>query len=56
MTLFFEAFLGFMRDIILTFDQLKFELFGYKVSYFSILFVFLIIGFVINVFWRGART
>lgn len=29
---------------------------GYKVSYFSLIFAFLVIGFAVSYFWKGAKA
>lgn len=56
MTAFFKLIVGFICEIVILLDELTFDFFGYDVSYFGLLVVFIIIGFVINVFWKGARS
>jgi len=48
------------QAVIKVFDEhpLVFEgdTFTYEVSLFALVFAFLVIGFVISYFWKGART
>lgn len=44
------------QSIIDLFDARPLSIAGYKVSYFSLVFAFLVIGFAISYFWKGAKT
>ena len=55
MTDFFLMIFNFMRKFLELLDSHYVELFGYDVSLLSLIFVFIVFGFVINVFWRGAK-
>jgi hypothetical protein len=56
MTDFFKLFIAFCGSIIVKLDALRFDFFGYSVSYVGLLVVFLVVGFVVNVFWKGAKS
>lgn len=47
---------NFWQSIIDLFADHPLEFAGYKVSYFSLIFAFLVIGFVVSYFWKGAKT
>jgi hypothetical protein len=53
---FFELFISFISDIFGLLNRFSIQSFGYSASLGSILIAFLVIGFVISVFWKGART
>lgn len=53
---FIKLFAGFIRSIIELFDKHPLSIAGYEVSYFSLIFAFFVIGFVISYFWKGAKT
>lgn len=55
MTKFIVSFFNFMTDLLMLLDDLTIELFGYQVSLLSLIFALIVFGFVINVFWRGAK-
>lgn len=44
-----EGFVGLLNNIV-------FNISGFSVSYGGIVFAVLVTGFVISVFWRGAKT
>lgn len=46
----------FWQSIIKLFDKYPLTIAGYKVSYFALIFAFLVIGFAISYFWKGAKT
>lgn len=47
---------NFWVSIITLFDNYPLIIGGYKVSFFSLIFAFLVIGFAISYFWKGAKT
>lgn len=47
---------NFWVSIINLFDKYPLSIAGYKVSLFSLIFAFLVIGFAISYFWKGAKT
>lgn len=47
---------NFWGSIIGLFEQYKFNIAGYQVSYFTLIFGFLVLAFVISYFWKGARA
>lgn len=51
-TTIFQIFYVFMRSL----DGLSFELYGFEVKFYDVVFVFLVIGMVISMFWKGARS
>ena len=57
---FFRMIADLWQAVIKVFDEhpLVFEgdTFTYEVSLFALVFAFLVIGFVISYFWKGART
>lgn len=56
MAQFFSMFAWFWGQIIGLFDTVILEADGIQASLTDILFALLVVGFVITVFWRGART
>lgn len=46
----------FWKSIISVFDSHPLVIAGYKLSYLSLIFAFLVIGFTISYFWKGAKT
>lgn len=57
---FFSMIADLWQGIIRVFDEhpLVFEInnFTYEVSLFALIFAFLVIGFVISYFWKGAKA
>lgn len=57
---FFRMIADLWQSIIGVFDQhpiiFKIGNSNYSVSWFAIIFAFLVIGFVVSYFWKGART
>lgn len=56
-----QEFILFFRDMILTLiatvnTMTEFDIFGVRVGYFSILFGFMVLAFIISIFWKGARS
>lgn len=53
-------FFGMVADlwlsIIKIFDNRPLLIGDYEVSYFAIIFAFLVISFVVALFWKGAKT
>ena len=47
---------NFWSSIIELFDKHPLIIAGYEVSFFSLIFAFLVIGFSISYFWKGAKT
>lgn len=56
MAQFFEMIADFWGDIITLFDQRPLQIGDYSVSLTALIFAFLVIGFVVSLFWKGART
>lgn len=55
MTDFIGMLFDMVADIIEVYDTIAvFDLYGFRVSYWSIMFVFIVIGMVANAWWRGA--
>lgn len=46
----------FWKSIISVFDSYPINFAGYNVSLISLIFAFLVIGFAISYFWKGAKT
>ena len=53
---FFILLRDFWGSIIFEFNKRPINIGGYKVSYISLIFAFLVIGFAISYFWKGAKT
>lgn len=53
---FIEMIAGFWADIIAEFDQRPLQIGNYSVSVTALIFAFLVIGFVVSLFWKGARA
>ena len=53
---FVEMIADLWKRIFSLFEQYSFDVSGYKVSYFTLIFGFLVIAFVISYFWKGARA
>lgn len=53
---FFSMFVDFWKSIIKLFDDRPLQIGDYQVSYFAIIFACLVIGFVVSIFWKGAKT
>lgn len=45
-----------IETIIDAMNTVSFELYGYPVRFFDVIIAFFIIGFVVSVFWRGAKA
>lgn len=48
-------FVTAFKDILFVFDCALIDFYGYTVSLGSILMVFIALGAIISIFWRGAR-
>lgn len=46
----------FWKDIIALFDSHPLIIWDYEVSYTSLLFAILVVGFVISIYWKGAKA
>lgn len=55
MTEFFDFFVSMFQQLFSLLGSVRFVLYGYEVTWLSVVFVFLVIGFVVGVFWKGAR-
>lgn len=53
---FFVMLKNFWEAIISTFAARPLSIAGYRVSYFSLVFAFLVIGFAVSYFWKGAKS
>lgn len=53
---FFTLIKNLIISIIDEFAKHPISVGGYKVSFFALVFSFLVIGFVISYFWKGAKT
>lgn len=53
---FFVMIKDLWRSIIDAFAARPLSIAGYNVSYFSLVFAFLVIGFAVSYFWKGAKT
>lgn len=56
MAQFFNLIAQFFREVWEKLSAVTFSAYGFSVPFTSILVVFIIIGMVINVFWKGAKT
>lgn len=57
LTSFFKLIITFLKSFIETCaDKLTFSAFGFNVSLIYVIFGFIIFGFAINVFWKGAKS
>lgn len=53
---FFEMIVDFMISVWNLLDAVVFTIGGMSVSFSALVFAFLLISIVINVFWKGARA
>lgn len=53
---FFEMLANLWQGIIAVFDSHPIQIWDYKVSVTSIYFAILVVGFVISVYWKGAKS
>lgn len=53
---FFELIKDFFVSIFALFDSYTFTVGNFEVSYFALVFALLVIGMVVSIFWRGAKT
>lgn len=53
---FFTMVANLWKSIIKLFDDRPLIIGDYQVSFFSIIFAFLVIGFVVSLFWKGAKS
>lgn len=53
---FFGMIADLWQGIIQVFDEHPLTIGNYEVSFFALIFAFLIIGFVVSYFWKGAKT
>lgn len=56
MALFLNTFIDFIADLLSQLSALKFSVGELQVDFLSVIFAFLVLGFTVNVFWRGAKT
>ena len=56
MTDVFNFFIGMFEGVITVLRHPQFEMYGYSVCYFDIIVAFIIFGFIISLFWRGAKS
>lgn len=47
---------NFWESIFAIFADHPITIGGYEVSYFSLIFAFLVIGFAVSYFWKGAKN
>lgn len=53
----FTTIIEFMYRVFnLLYSHAKFTAFGYSVSMFDIIIVFILIGMVVSLFWKGAKA
>lgn len=45
----------FINDIISTLDTAVFDFYGFRVSIWSIILVFVVVSIFANVWWKGAK-
>lgn len=53
---FFQMIADFWGGIIAQFDQRPLQIGNYSVSVTALIFAFIVIGFVVSLFWKGARS
>lgn len=53
---FFIMFANLWRSLLGLLDRVKFTVGGYTVSVYSLILAFLVLGIIIGVFWKGAKT
>lgn len=53
---FFQMIADLWAGIIAQFDQRPLQIGNYSVSVTALIFAFIVIGFVVSLFWKGART
>lgn len=53
---FFEMVVDLWKKIFGVFDAHPLDILGYKVSLTYAIFAFIVIGFVISVYWKGAKS
>lgn len=51
----FNLIFDFINDLISLLDMASFDLYGFRVSYWSLIVVFIVISFFANVWWKGAK-
>lgn len=56
LTNFFTTFFGFIFRLVDLLRSATFSAFGYSVSYFDVVIVFLFIFMVVSFFWKGAKA
>ena len=52
----FNFFIGMFEGVINILRYPQFRMYGYNVCFFDIIVAFLVFGFVISLFWRGAKS
>lgn len=50
-----QLFFTFISDLISTLDTVVFDMYGFRVSMWSIMLAFILVGIVANVWWKGAK-
>lgn len=50
-----QLFFTFIADLISALDTVVFDMYGFRVSLWSIIFAFILVGIVANVWWKGAK-
>lgn len=53
---FFEMIADLWQSIFTVFNEHPIDILGYKVSLTYLTFAFIVVGFVISIYWRGAKS
>ena len=53
---FFILFIDFLTDILSVLDSVELRIFNLPTTLLSLMVAFLVVGFVVSIFWRGAKT
>lgn len=53
---FFTQFLNWFKELTDLLSSVQFRLYGYNVNLLSIFIAFIVIGFIVSFFWKGAKA
>lgn len=53
---FVDLFFDIFNSLIGLLSSMTFSVYGIEVNYGAIVFAFLVVGFVVSVYWKGARS
>ena len=53
---FLDSFISILSQFVGFLTSMTISVYGIEVNYAAIIFAFIVIGFVVSVYWKGARS